>query len=165
MLAFTISWYLFTITTYGTMVPSGLFLPGMIIGCGLGEMYSKICLNMGLFDDKHYAIYRVIYIILGMGAMLASYTRMTYSLAVIVMETSLAINIFIPTIVTIAVANFTGQFFTRGLYDRAVRAKQMPILKKEVPKDNREIRAEEIMSPTCVSLRYVDTVKNVYGAL
>jgi len=108
MFAFTVCWYIFTITTYGTSVPSGLFLPGMIIGCGLGEMYSKIILNIGLIDDAHYAVYRVIYIILGMAAMLASYTRMTYSLAVIVMETSLAVNIFLPCIITIAVANFTG---------------------------------------------------------
>ena len=105
------------------MVPSGLFLPGMIIGCGLGEIYSKLILNAGIIDEEHYKIYRVIYIIIGMGAMLASYTRMTYSLAVIVMETSLAINIFLPTIITIAVANFTGSFFTRGLYDIAVRGK------------------------------------------
>jgi H+/Cl- antiporter ClcA len=68
-----------------------------------------------------------------MGAMLAGYTRMTYSLAVIVMETSQAINIFMPIIVTVGIANVVGAFFTRGLYDRAVRAKQMPILKKEVP--------------------------------
>ena len=63
--------------------------------------------------------------------MLAGYTRMTYSLAVIVMETSQAINIFIPIIFTIAVANWVGSFFTRGLYDRACRAKQMPLLKHE----------------------------------
>lgn len=31
-------WYLFTITTYGTNVPAGLFLPGMIIGCGMGKL-------------------------------------------------------------------------------------------------------------------------------
>lgn len=59
----------------------------MIIGCGLGEIYSKICLNAEIFDEEHYKDYRVIYIVLGMAAMLASYTRMTYSLAVIVMET------------------------------------------------------------------------------
>jgi chloride channel 6 len=146
MIAFTAFWYFFTCVTYGTNVPAGLFLPGMIIGCGLGEIYSKLCLNMGIFDDEHYKIYRVTYIILAMGAMLASYTRMTYSLAIIVMETSQAINIFLPITVTIAVAVFTGQFFTRGLYDRAVRAKQMPILKKEVPGVNAKIRAEEIMS-------------------
>ena len=58
-----------------------------------------------------------------MGSMLAGYTRMTYSLAVITMETAQSINIFIPILLTIAIANFVGSFFTRGLYDRAVRAK------------------------------------------
>lgn len=38
MFAFLVVWYMFTITTYGTMVPAGLFLPGMIIGCALGEV-------------------------------------------------------------------------------------------------------------------------------
>jgi H+/Cl- antiporter ClcA len=123
MVVFACVWYFFTIITYGTNVPSGLFLPGMIIGCALGEIYAKIMLNIGLHDEAHYLQYRVIYIILGMGAMLAGYTRMTYSLAVIVMETSQAINIFIPIIFTIAVANWVGAKFTRGLYDRACRAK------------------------------------------
>ena len=88
MVAFTFFWYFFTCITYGTNVPAGLFLPGMIIGCGLGEIYSKLCLDFGIIDDEHYKQYRVTYIILAMGAMLASYTRMTYSLAIIVMETS-----------------------------------------------------------------------------
>jgi hypothetical protein len=35
---FVLCWYLFTITTYGTNVPAGLFLPGMIIGCGMGKL-------------------------------------------------------------------------------------------------------------------------------
>jgi len=34
---FLLVWYLLTITTYGTNVPAGLFLPGMIIGCALGR--------------------------------------------------------------------------------------------------------------------------------
>ena len=88
MIVFTCVWYFWFSVTYGTQVPSGLFLPGMIIGCALGEIYSKICYSAGIFDEDHYKTYRVIYIILGMGAMLAGYTRMTYSLAVIVMETS-----------------------------------------------------------------------------
>jgi len=63
-----------------------------------------------------------------MGAMLAGYTRMTYSLIVIVMETTQSINIFLPVTLTVFTANLVGDLFTRGLYDRAVRAKQMPIL-------------------------------------
>ena len=88
MVVFCCVWYFWTIVTYGTNVPSGLFLPGMIIGCALGEIYAKIMLNIEIYDEEHYKAYRTTYIILGMGAMLAGYTRMTYSLAVIVMETS-----------------------------------------------------------------------------
>jgi len=143
MVVFAFVWYFFTCITYGTNVPAGLFLPGMIIGCALGEIYAKICLELEILDQEHYLQYRVIYIILGMGAMLAGYTRMTYSLAVIVMETSQAINIFIPIILTISIANWVGSQFTRGLYDRACRGKQMPLLKHEyVPEECRMIRAE-----------------------
>jgi H+/Cl- antiporter ClcA len=166
MVVFCAVWYFWTIVTYGTQVPSGLFLPGMIIGCALGEIYAHIMLDAGVFDMEHYLQYRVIYIILGMGACLAGYTRMTYSLAVIVMETSQAINIFLPIILAVGVANQTGSLFTRGLYDRAVRAKQMPILKyTHVPEENRLIRAENIMSKKVVSLRSVETVKNIFTAL
>lgn len=38
MFGFLIVWYFFTITTYGTFVPAGLFLPGMIIGSALGQV-------------------------------------------------------------------------------------------------------------------------------
>ena len=165
MIVFICVWYFWTIVTYGTFVPSGLFLPGMIIGCALGEIYARLCLEWNIYDMDHYVQYRVIYIILGMGAMLAGYTRMTYSLAVIVMETSQAINIFFPVIVTIGISNFVGAQFTRGLYDRAVRGKQMPILKKAVPPENRLIRAENIMAKKVISLRSVETVKNIYAAL
>lgn len=88
MFAFACTWYFWTIITYGTNVPSGQFLPGMIVGCAIGEIYAKTMLNIGIYDQQHYKDYRVIYIILGMGSMLAGYTRLTYSLAIIVMETS-----------------------------------------------------------------------------
>ena len=50
MTVFTVTWYLFTITTYGVTVPSGLFLPGMIIGCGLGDLYI-FALEKSMFVD------------------------------------------------------------------------------------------------------------------
>ena len=38
LLVFMCIWYLFTIVTYGTFVPAGIFLPGIIIGCSLGKL-------------------------------------------------------------------------------------------------------------------------------
>lgn len=152
MVVFAMVWYFFTIITYGVFVPAGLFLPGMIIGCAIGEIYAHSTYFLGIYDETHYQNYRVSYIIIGMAAMLASYTRMTYSLAVIVMETCQNMNIFMPIVITIGCANLTGSWFTRGLYDRAVRGKQMPILKGALPMANREFRAELIMSKKIVYL-------------
>lgn len=39
-------WYLMTIVTYGTAVPAGLFLPGILVGCSLGRM-------LGLFIETN----------------------------------------------------------------------------------------------------------------
>lgn len=32
-------WYLFFVTTYGVWVPSGLFLPGILMGCSIGILF------------------------------------------------------------------------------------------------------------------------------
>ena len=46
-------WYLFTITTYGVWVPSGLFLPGILIGCSIGILYLELMLaGFGLSIER-----------------------------------------------------------------------------------------------------------------
>jgi H+/Cl- antiporter ClcA len=99
-------WYFFTITTYGTNVPAGLFLPGMIIGCILGENYFRIISDAGLIeDDAYYLTYRKKTIVLGCAGFMAGYTRMTYSLGIILMETTQDLSLFVPMIFTIIVSN------------------------------------------------------------
>ncbi len=46
LLLFFMIWFVFTIITYGTYVPAGLFLPGILIGCSLGRV-------MGLFIENY----------------------------------------------------------------------------------------------------------------
>ena len=55
--------------------------------------------------------------------MLASYCRMTYSLAVIMLETTQSINNFLPTVLTIGVAVAVAKSINRSLYDYAIRMK------------------------------------------
>lgn len=87
-LAFLFGWYFFTIITYGTNVPSGLFLPGMILGCILGEITTSLAIQIGYIAEETRAVTLKNFVVLGNASMLAGYTRMTYSLAVIIMETS-----------------------------------------------------------------------------
>lgn len=168
MVVFLAVWYLFTITTYGTNVPAGLFLPGMIIGCALGRSLFTGVDGLGLAfyegnDDNKDALNRS-YIILACGAFMAGYTRMTYSLAILIMETSQDIEIFTPMIISIAIANQVGYLFTRSLYERATRTKQMPILKDTIPPPCEVIIAAQIMSRDVVTVQNVESVQNILKA-
>jgi len=151
---FMLVWYLFTITTYGTFVPAGLFLPGMIIGCALGEVLFMTMDDLGFIlgsADERSDINRS-YIVLGCAGFMAGYTRMTYSLAVLIMETANDIQIFLPVMITIGISNWVGYQFTRSLYERALRGKQMPIIRDQVPPPCRNILAENVMCKDVVSL-------------
>lgn len=116
-------WYFFTITTYGINVPSGLFLPGMIVGTSIGDIYVKTIAGWGWVDQDHMENYRVTYLALAMAAMLAGYTRMTYSILTITMETCQSVSIFMPLVLAVGTSNVIGDLFTRSLYERAVRGK------------------------------------------
>ena len=55
--------------------------------------------------------------------MLAGYCRLTYSLAVIMLETTQSINNFLPTLLAIAMSMSVAKACNRSLYDYAIRMK------------------------------------------
>jgi len=126
MFIFTSIWFLFTIVTYGVWVPSGLFLPGMIIGCGVGSFYGTLISKWELHSSTDYS--PVTPVLVSAGAMLAGYTRLTYSLVIIMLETTSSIDIFIPMMVGIMASRAVSGLLTRSLYERALRTKQIPLL-------------------------------------
>ena len=63
------------------------------------------------------------YIIIGATAMLAAYCRLTYSLAVIMLETTQSINNFLPTLLAIGVSMGVAKCINRSLYEYAIRMK------------------------------------------
>ena len=79
----------------------------MIIGCTLGDIYSEVMRNTQLVDDtsSNWISLRKKYIIIGCAAFMAGYTRMTYSLGVILMETSQDLSVFVPIVFTIIISN------------------------------------------------------------
>jgi H+/Cl- antiporter ClcA len=74
--------------TYGVNVPAGLFLPGMIIGCAVGHIYGYLLQQLNIIDESDYESNKKNYIIIAIAGYMAGYTRLTYSLCVILMETS-----------------------------------------------------------------------------
>jgi len=129
LVLFAAAWYFFTIVTYGVWVPAGLFLPGIIIGCAVGGLYAELqAWILGNSIEQSYSGLNpknpaVTFVLVGAGAMLSAYTRLTFSLLVIMLETTSSINIFLPMTFGIFTARIVGNVFTNSLYDRAMRAK------------------------------------------
>lgn len=114
-------WYFGTAMTFGIWVPAGIFVPGMLMGCALGLMYLDL-----LLDGFHLSLLRAggqSYLVIGAAGMLSGYTRLTYSLAVIMMETTQSVNLFIPVLITIMVSHQVGRMFNRSLYEYGIRGK------------------------------------------
>lgn len=125
--AFFYIYFALTCITYGTNVPAGLFLPGMVLGCLHGAIWTHSLYALDLFPSfttsEQERDFRTSLIILGCSGMLAGYTGMTYSICIIMMETSMRLNLFVPIVFTIFFSSKISALFTRSLYERAVRGK------------------------------------------
>jgi len=154
-------WYVFFVITYGIWVPAGVFIPGMIIGCTIGLLYLEMMIQGFGYDMLN--IGGQSYLVIGATAMLSSYTRLTYSLCVLMMETTQAINMFLQILVTILVAHGVAKLFNRSLYEYSIRGKQMPLLRDHVPRQNIDIRVRDMLLALYAEGHDIQVVESVCG--
>ena len=159
---FGATWYVFTIFTYGVVIPAGLFLPGIIMGGAMGRVYTGLVQYIVDYESADEAQQNAV---LGASAMLAGYCRLTYSLTVIMLETTQAVNLFIPFLLAMLSSYATALIFNQSLYFNALRTKQVPMLTAEVPTQNLQLRAKVIMKENPITLTCVPTVKRISECL
>ena len=70
----------------------------------------------------------------GAAAFLGGVTRMTISLAVILLECTGDYKSGLPLIATLMTARFVGNYFNMGIFDELIDAKQWPILEEHAKK-------------------------------
>jgi len=140
-------WFIMTVFTYGTAVPAGLFLPGILIGCSLGRM-----LTLFISTNIETTVQPATYSIIGAASVLAGYSRMSFSLAVIMLETTENVNLFLPMLFSLFISFAVGRLFNRSIYISALGAKNVPFLIETVPYFNSHLRAKEIMSESLAYL-------------
>jgi chloride channel 7 len=160
LLLFFLIWFIFTCITYGTFIPAGLFLPGILIGCSLGRV-------LGLFIENYIVqeIHPSTYAIIGAAAVLAGYSRLSFSLAIIMLETTENVNLFLPIIFALFVSFAVGGIFNKSMYVSAVRGKNFPFLSEDVPMCNELITAEQIMTRPVKALNYKASVQTMHNYL
>ena len=85
------------------------------------------------------------YVIIGAAAMTAAYSKWTYSICIIMLETTQSINEFLPITLGIAVSLVVSRAFNRSLYEYALRSKQVPMIRNNMPKSTKHMFVKEVV--------------------
>lgn len=123
-------WYFMSAITYRSAVPSGVFLSSILVGVSVGQIYENCREN--LFGIDHH-VSTALPLLLGAACMLAANTRLSYSIVLLMLETSNQFNLAIPMILAVFTSKFVADLMTNSLFDREIRDLQMPMLKGICP--------------------------------
>mmetsp|Transcript_35999 Transcript_35999/g.81294 ORF Transcript_35999/g.81294 Transcript_35999/m.81294 type:complete len:778 (+) Transcript_35999:86-2419(+) len=109
-----------TTVTFGALVPAGLFVPSLYIGGCFGRALGVIVKRFGpLLFAVEVPIEPGIYAMVGAGAMLAGVSRLTVSLAVVLVELTGGLTYVVPFMLAVLIAKWVGDSMTDGqsVYD------------------------------------------------
>jgi chloride channel 7 len=131
--------------TYGIAVPSGLFVPCILMGCSFGRFYGEI-LKYYVFPDLAVPIVPGTYALMGAVGMLGGVSRMTISLSVILMETTQNLQFLLPIMMILLISKWVGDFFNISLYDLHVEIQCMPFVEASPPLGMENMVAVQVAS-------------------
>lgn len=163
LLTFVIPYFFLACWTYGLKVPSGLFIPSLLIGAAWGRLVGVI-LNTILADSDWTKDIEK-YSLIGAAAQLGGTVRMTISLTVILIEATGNISYSLPLMAVLLIAKFVGDWFNTGLYDMHIDLDKVPVLEWEPPPLSGRFKAKEIMFHPPITLNLCCRVKDVVDNL
>jgi len=144
-------WTLFTVgavffllmpLTLGVALPSGIFMPTVLIGSSLGGAAGMIFQEW--FGPE---LSPSTFALLGAAALLAGIQRSTVSLCVILVEGTGQVKVLIPVIITVVVARYVaGLIHKHGLYETAMEINRYPYLEHGDKKGYDIFPVRDIMS-------------------
>lgn len=128
--------------TYGSILPSGIFTPTVLIGASLGG-----AAGLAFEDLFGPTVTPSTFALLGVAAILAGIQRSTVSICVILVEGTGEIKVLLPVIVVVLVARYVAEFFhPQGIYDTAMTLKQYSYLDHEEKRHCDIFQVKDIMS-------------------
>ena len=105
--------------TFGIAVPSGLFLPIILMGSAYGRL-------LGIAMGSYTSIDMGLYAVLGAASLMAGSMRMTVSLCVIFLELTNNLLLLPVTMLVLLIAKTVGDCFNPSIYDIILELKGLP---------------------------------------
>lgn len=169
LLLFWILMFILMTWTYGVGLPSGLFVPSLSVGAAFGQLVGRL-VQAAVSESEQISIDLHTYAIVGAAASLGGATRMTISITVLVMETTGALQLIVPLMITIFCATYTGNLVNEGIYDSHIRLKGIPFLDEYDPTSHGfpiadKLQVGEVTSTHLVTLPPMPSVRHLIATL
>ncbi|ONM08001.1 Chloride channel protein CLC-d [Zea mays] len=139
LITFLVMFYFLAVVTFGTAVPAGQFVPGIMIGSTYGRL-------VGMFVVKFYKKLNIeegTYALLGAASFLGGSMRMTVSLCVIMVEITNNLKLLPLIMLVLLVSKAVGDFFNEGLYEEQARLRGIPLLDSRPKQVMRNMNARD----------------------
>ena len=146
---------------YGIAVPSGLFVPCILMGAGYGRLQGEIMKSLA----PHANVNPGVWAMLGAASMLAGVTRITITITVILFETTGEWGLILPTMMIVIMSKNLADQFNISLYDMHVELKCIPFVEPEPPLHVEGLTAGDVMAKGCVSCNMIPTVHDLIHML
>jgi len=146
--------------TFGIAVPSGLFLPIILMGSGYGRL-------LGILMRPYTNIDQGLFAVLGAASLMAGSMRMTVSLCVIFLELTNNLLLLPITMIVLLIAKTVGDSFNPSIYDIILHLKGLPFMDANPEPWMRNLTVGELVDvkPAVISFKGVEKVANIVNAL
>jgi chloride channel 7 len=161
LLGFSFPYFFLAFMTFGASIPSGLFIPSLLSGAALGRIVGQALHPFGGFAAPG------IYALVMASAVLGGVSRMTISLALILLEATGNLSLLLPLSLSLFLSRWVGNVFNESIYHMHIHLHQIPFLEPQCPKEARvhDLRVCEIMATDPQFLRPVSNVGRIYELL
>ncbi|XP_058073698.1 chloride channel protein CLC-d isoform X2 [Magnolia sinica] len=139
LLTFLVMFYSLAVVTFGTAVPAGQFVPGIMIGSTYGRLVGMFVVNF----YKKLNVEEGTYALLGAASFLGGSMRMTVSLCVIMVEITNNLKLLPLIMLVLLISKAVGDIFNEGLYEEQARLRNIPLLESRPKQYMRNMTAKE----------------------
>ncbi|CAA3028164.1 chloride channel CLC-d isoform X2 [Olea europaea subsp. europaea] len=139
LLTFLVMFYTLAVVTFGTTVPAGQFVPGIMIGSTYGRLVGKFVVSF----YERLNIEEGTYALLGAASFLGGSMRMTVSLCVIMVEITNNLKLLPLIMLVLLISKAVGDAFNEGLYEEQARLRGIPLLESRPKYQMRNMTAKE----------------------
>ena len=156
LFGFCILCFLLGCVTYGSAVPSGLFVPCILIGGSMGRCFGELLVEWGVSVSSP-----SMYALVGASAVLSGVTRITITISVILYETTDKVYLILPIMACVIISKWVADCFNISLYDSYIELARAPFVESAAPARFDKLSAKDIMSSPPVVFRERETLSNI----